>query len=165
MMMTGQEREPGEAAGGAPEANHHPVSGFRLVTALAFRCLPWSGLGAAFKGCLLSFPLSWLKLASSLVNQTQSVIFHASSPRSHFILLLAWNQRWLPGWSLGLHLYCLSRRAGATQLYHLCDCHKREGRSDWCLSDKCSSALTCLLRSASGSCLLGWFLPLFWMSV
>ena len=54
----------------------------------------------------------------------------------------------------------------------LCVCHKREGWFDRCISHKCSSvcallrcALTCLLRSASGGCLLKCFLLLRQMSV
>ena len=42
MMMIGQETE----AWGVPEANHHPISDFRLSLALAFWYLPQFGLSS-----------------------------------------------------------------------------------------------------------------------
>lgn len=94
-------------------------------------------------------PLSCLKLASSvgayfccLWDWKRCLLFTSTLGGAISFFPLAWDQGRLPRWSLGLHLSCLSRRQWATQLYHLSDCHKREGRSDWCLSYKCGSART-----------------------
>lgn len=69
-----------------------------------------------------------------------------------------------------LHLYCSSQRQWATQPYHFMLLSQTRGmiwlmlilQMQFCLHH---CAVTCLLRSASGGCLLGCFLPVFQMSL